>query len=83
MDIVFPAPGQLDDFFAAINENVQVTIPADTLRLLSNGDDDIGPGILWRLIHQLFFPPFIDLPFENKSLKKGYLYQKAVSSQRY
>ena len=65
MDIVFPAPGQLDDFFAAINESVQVTVPADTLRLLSNGDDDIRPGNV-KTHTSIFFLPFIDLPFENK-----------------
>lgn len=57
MDIVFPAPGQLDDFFAAMNENVQVTIPADPLRRLSNGDDDIGPGNV-KTHTSIVFPAF-------------------------
>ena len=47
-DVVFPAsPGQLQNFSGDMTETVQITIPAESLERLSNGDSE--PGLLMKL----------------------------------
>ena len=44
-DVVFPAsPEQLQNFSGDITETVQITIPAESLERLSDGDSE--PGLL-------------------------------------
>ena len=51
-NVVFPAsPDQLGNFSQELNETVKIEIPAESLRLLSAGDE--GAGIILTLCCEL------------------------------
>ena len=63
-NVVFPAnPDQLGNFSQELNETVKIEIPAESLRLLSAGDE--GAGIILTLCCELMVYKINDLNIQE------------------